>query len=113
MYLELFRMDLTIEEMIFRAPSKVLMVFNEFDNLMKLSLKSEISYPTMSHIITNMKKLGMVEKRGRADYKLTGKGEKVKDLMIRMSKELSIIVKAARKDVVLRGGRDDRKTKRK
>lgn len=108
-----FKMDLLIEEIIFRASSRVLMVFNEMDSLMELSLKSKISYPTMSHIIGNMKKLGIVRKVGRASYELTDKGKKIKDLMNKTSKELSVIVKTVHKDTDLRGGRDDRKTKRK
>jgi len=103
-----------MEEMLFRAPSKVIMAFDELETLMSLCLKSKVSYPTISHIIKRMKDLGIVEKNGRFTYKLTEKGIKMRDLMNGITKALNAIVKdvtvkAAREDADLQGGRNGRK----
>jgi len=106
-------MKILNEEMFFKASSKVIMVFEHTETLMTLCLKSKVSYPFISKIMIDMIEYGIVTRDDGYNYKLTSKGEQLRELLARIKKKFELIVKTTQEDVDLQGGLNGRKTKRK
>jgi len=105
-------MELTIEQTLLRSPARVIAVFDKMETLMSLCLKSKVSYPTISHIIKNLKDMDIIKKDGKYTYNLTEKGIKMRDLLKNMCNQLSIIVNPSQIDEGLQGGQHGRKERK-
>ena len=106
-------MAIVNEDLFFKASAKVIIVFEKTETLMSLCLKSKVSYPFVSRIMNDLREYGIIVRDEGYNYRLTSKGEQLRELLARIRKQFNIIVKTPQIDGDLQGGLNGRKTKRK